>query len=76
VDVVLSQHAEQRLRERGISVADVRSALDRPIGSPEPGEPGSVWIRGYAVGGRILKMCVDATDHHKVITAAWPGQEG
>jgi hypothetical protein len=59
--------------QRGISEADVERALSLQIGHPEPGEPGSMWVRGHAVGGRILKVCVRTDDRNYVITAVWPG---
>lgn len=42
------------------------------IGHPNPGEPGTIWIRGYAAGGRVLKVCVRTADQEYVVTAAWP----
>lgn len=63
------------MAERGITERDVETALQRPIGQPEPGEPGTIWIRGYAAGSRILKVCVPTTDQDFVITTAWPGAE-
>ncbi|MFJ6900095.1 DUF4258 domain-containing protein [Streptomyces hokutonensis] len=71
MDLELSSHAERRMATRGISRADIESALSRVIRTT-PGQPGSVWVHGYASGGRVLKVCVSATDHRKVITAAWP----
>jgi hypothetical protein len=72
-DLTYSKHARERMAEREVTEADVEAALAHPIGAPGPGEPGTVWIRGYAVGGRILKVCVRADDHSYVITVAWPG---
>jgi hypothetical protein len=67
-----SKHAREKMAARGISDQDVEMALRHPIGPPYAAQPGSLWIRGHAVGGRILKVCVRATDHNYVITAAWP----
>jgi len=67
-----AKHALDRAEERDFTKEDVEWALAHPIGDPEPGEPGSVWVRGYAVGGRILRVCVRADDKEFVITAAWP----
>lgn len=72
MELRITAHAMQRLQERRITTADLESALTRRIGTPMPGEPGTVWIRGYAAGGRILKVCVDAADEARIITAAWP----
>jgi hypothetical protein len=70
-----SDHALRKMAQRRITKLDVESALRRPTGAPTPGQPGTMWIRGYAAGGRILKVCVRATDPDYVITAAWPGME-
>jgi hypothetical protein len=59
------------MAERGITEADVETALRQPIGDPLPGQPGSVVLQGYAPGGRILNVCVRAADHDFVITAYW-----
>lgn len=69
-----SGHAKQQMQARGVTEQDVELALVHPQGAPLPGQPGSVWIRGYVTEGRILKVCVRATDHNYVITAAWPGR--
>jgi hypothetical protein len=67
-----STHARERMEERGITEADVETALKRRIGHPGPGEPGTVWMRGHAAGGRILKVCIRLADG-KIITLAWEG---
>ena len=59
------------MAERGITEVDVETALLQPIGDPSPGQPGSVVLPGYAPGGRILKVCVQASDREHVITAYW-----
>lgn len=71
--VIYSQHARDQMAKRGITETDVEMALRHPIGSPLPGEPGTIWIKGHAPAGRILKVCVRLTDRDFVITAAWPG---
>lgn len=68
-----STHAREQMERRGISELDVENALSHPQGSPDAGEPGSIWIHGFAVGGRILKVCVRANDTEYVITAVWRG---
>ena len=70
-----SRHAEEKMEGRGVAKADVETALRRPIGDPEPGQPGTIWIRGHAPGGRILKVCVRVAEQDFVITAAWPGHD-
>ena len=67
-----SRHAREQMLLRGVSEADVEQALTHPHGPPEAGQPGTVWIRGFAVGGRILKVAVRALDREFVITVAWP----
>jgi hypothetical protein len=56
---------------RGITEEDVVTALRRRIGQPSPGEPGKIVVEGHAPGGKILKVCVLATDHETVIPAWW-----
>jgi len=36
------------------------------------GDIGSVWVRGYAANGRILKVCRATDDPDRIITAAYP----
>lgn len=60
------------MAKRGILEEDVELALRHPVGDPDPGQPGSIWIRGHAVGGRILKVCVRIAEQDYVITTAWP----
>jgi hypothetical protein len=61
------------MQQRRITKDDVEWALTHQTGLPFPGEPGSLWIIGYAAGGRILKVCVAAEDTNHVITAVWRG---
>jgi hypothetical protein len=60
------------MARRGITEQDVDSALRRRQGAPGPGQPGTMWVSGFASGGKILKVCVRSTDQNHVITAAWP----
>jgi hypothetical protein len=57
MQIEYSQHAQQMMRRREITEEDVEWALKRPCGN-RPGEPGTVWIRGYAAERRILEVCV------------------
>lgn len=72
MEPIYSVHALEQMEARGITRHDVETALNRPIGNPLPGQPGSIWIRGHSAGGRILKVCVRMDDKSFVITAAWP----
>jgi hypothetical protein len=67
-----SKHAREQMELRGVTEPDVEQAIAHPIGAPEAGQPGTLWIRGFAVGGRILKVNVPALDRDFVITVAWP----
>ena len=67
-----STHAQRKMAERGITEADVEAALSRPSRDPTPGQPGTIWLWGFAAGSRILKVCVPTADQEYVITAAWP----
>lgn len=63
-----SRHARERMLERGITENDVKFALSHPIGDPLPGRPGSIYIKGHATGGMIIKVCVRTTDKEYIIT--------
>jgi len=65
-----SHHARQQMPRRGITEEDVEWALKRPCGN-RPGEPGTVWIQGYASGGRILEVCVKLPERRFITTVAW-----
>jgi hypothetical protein len=58
------------MRRRLFTEEDVEQALNRPTGN-RPGEPGTIWIHGYATRGRILSVCVRLRDRRYVVTAAW-----
>lgn len=69
--LTLTQHARDRLLQRGITADQVIYALSHRIGDLWPGQVGSIWVLGRTVGGRILKVCVATDDHDRVITAVW-----
>ena len=73
-DLEYSNHARRQMRKRHITEEDVELALRHRVGRPGPGEAGTIWIRGHAVGGRILRMCVRIADQNHVITVAWPDE--
>lgn len=62
------------MAKRAITEQDVEMALRLRIGMPTPGQPGTIWVWGVAVGGRTLKVCVPTADQTFVITAAWPDE--
>ena len=74
--VARSKHARLQMEKRAISEQDVEMACRNRIGEPRPGQPGTIWIWGLAVGGRTPKVCVPMADQELVITAAWPDQHG
>jgi len=76
VPITYSQHARQQMAARRFTEEDVECALKRQTGD-RPGEPGTMWIEGFAVGSRILSVCVTLPSKRHVITAAWlEGGEG
>ena len=66
-----SDHARERMEQRGVFDEDVERALARPLGAPLSGKGGTMWIRGHAPGGRILKVLVRAAEPDYVVTVAW-----
>jgi Domain of unknown function (DUF4258) len=67
-----TDHAEDRMAERGVTKEDVQQALRRRI-RVTPGPPGRLWVWGYAQHGRVLKVGVSSHDQEFVTTVAWPG---
>lgn len=67
-------HANQRMKERHVTEADVRSALTRRSGTPVPGSLGKKWVFGYDTEGRILKLLLTA-DEETLITVARPDDD-
>jgi hypothetical protein len=64
-----SRHAQQMMEARKITEAAVEAVLRRPIGDPAPGNrPDTISFRGYAPGGRLLKVVVDSVDREFVVT--------
>ena len=67
----VSNHARERMRQRGITMTDVNSALTRRLDPPLPGSgPNTVAISGYTPGGRILKLVL-SSDERVRVTAWW-----
>ena len=69
-----THHAEERIRERGITKSDVADALNRPYGAPEPGSrPDTIVVRGALVrpDGMRLKVVLDAAVSDRVVSAMW-----
>ena len=69
----LTRHASDRMADRGITEADVESALNRRFGEPRVGSNGAIVVLGYASGGRILKVVL-TPDQEEIITLAWPDE--
>ena len=60
------------MQQRGVTAEDVKWALKRTI-DRAPADSGTVWVHGYASGGKILKVLVPLNDASYVITVAWRG---
>lgn len=58
------------MAQRLITEDDVDQALRQRLRTA-PGARGTVWIHGYARGGRVLKVCVETDDQQFVVTIAW-----
>lgn len=63
------------MEQRGVFEKEVERALARRIGEPLPGKGGTIWIRGHAPGGRILKILVRAAEPDYVVTVVWEEEE-
>lgn len=69
--VEITSHARGRMADRRVTEEDIHSALRREF-HRSAGQPGTVWIHGHALGGRVLKVCVEIGDDlMRVITVAW-----
>ncbi|CAB4909282.1 unannotated protein [freshwater metagenome] len=68
--LLFTNHALQRMNERGVTPEDVVSAMRRPAGDPRPGSAGNHVVVGYASGGRLLRV-VFASDGESVVTVIW-----
>lgn len=69
-DLSISRHGRQRMEERGVTMADIASALSRPTGHPSPGDRGNLVVDGYASGRRLLRVILTA-DEATVVTVMW-----
>lgn len=68
----LTNHARQRMAQRGITEQDIDAVMRRPIRGPLPGSgPGTVVFVGSATGGRMLKVVVSAVDPTIVVSVMW-----
>jgi hypothetical protein len=61
------------MAERQITREDIESALSHET-RRTPGQPGTIWVWGTSLTGRILKVCLSAYDEKRVITVAWPDE--
>ncbi len=66
----ISRHGLRRMDERGVTMADIVSALGRPMGHPSPGDGGNLVVDGYASEGRLLRVILTA-DEETVVTVMW-----
>ncbi len=66
----ISRHGRQRMEQRGVTLADIASALGRPIGRLSPGDGGNLVLDGYASEGRVLRVILTA-DQGTVVTVMW-----
>lgn len=68
--LIITEHTKKRMRERGITKQDIDMAWNRKVEeSPLPGKNGTLVYRGYAVGGRIIKIVVNKVENvYEVVT--------
>ncbi len=73
----LTDHAIDRLRERGLSVDDLEHAYARRMGDFQPGtQIGSMTMVGPLPDGRGRVKIVVAADDDKRVLSAWTIDEG
>ncbi len=67
-----SRHSLKRMSERGITEDDVRAALNRPVGNPEPANRGNIMITGLAMNRKLLcVVCYEEPDETLIISVYW-----
>ena len=66
----LTDHAARRIRERGITQAQLEHAMHHLLGGPAPGsQPGTMVLTGLLPDGAgSIKIVVQAADRDTVIT--------
>ncbi len=69
----LGYHARRRMRERGITPADIERAMANVISRVGTSED-SVKVRGYGQPGRVLKVWLPNDDPTFVKSVAWEGE--
>jgi hypothetical protein len=65
-----SDHARERMEQRGITEDEVTNALNRTTGPPLPGDTGRIVVFGYGRGSRILKIVL--TSDRQTIVSVMP----
>lgn len=66
----VSRHADQRLQERGISIAECELVVRSPVGPTQPGDNGNLMFSRPMSDGRTLTV-VTAPDRDTLVTAYW-----
>jgi hypothetical protein len=66
-DVIASDH--EVVHMRGVTVADIETALARPAVPVGPGKVGTIVIDGHCRGG-ILRVII-TTDRRMVVSVMW-----
>lgn len=68
----ITRHCLQRMSERGVSVDDVKAALNRPVGDPGPGDRSNVVITGRAMNSKLLcVVCSEEPSEVVVVSVYW-----
>lgn len=68
----LSQHARDRMAQRGVTFDDVVSVVNRPLRGPLPGDGGNLVFEGYTQGARLLRV-ITTSDRSLVVSVMWRG---
>lgn len=68
----LSQHARDRMAQRGVTQEEVMAVVNRPLRGPIPGDRGNLVFEGYTRGTRVLRV-ITTSDRSLVVSVMWRG---
>lgn len=67
-----SQHARDRMAQRGITPDEALAVLRRPARGPFPGNGGNLVFEGYTHSARRLRV-ITSSDRTVIVSVMWCG---